>query len=63
MNRALFYGLRAVVLFLALRFPLFVAPPLTLFYLIARKMPYDLIPANPTCDDLDDVAPLTEAQA
>lgn len=62
-NRALFYGLRAVVLFLILRFPLFVAPPLVLFYLIARKMPYDLIPANPTCDDLDDVAPLTEAQA
>ena len=50
-NRALFYGLRAVVLFLVLRFPLFAAPPLALFYLIARKMPYDVIPASSTCDD------------
>ncbi len=61
-DRALFYGLRAVVLFLVLRSPLFAAPSLALFYLSARNMPYDFIPSNPTCDDRDDVAPLTKAQ-
>lgn len=58
-NRVLFYALRAVVLLLVLRFPLFVALPLMLFYLVTRKMPYDFMPANGTCDD----AGLMEAKA
>lgn len=43
--RAAFYALRAAALLLVLRYPLFAAPALAVFYLLARQMPYDFIPA------------------
>ena len=42
--RAVFYALRLLVLGLTLLYPLFMAVILGLFYLIARRMPYDLLP-------------------
>lgn len=45
--RLLFYGLRMAVLALALLYPPYAFPLLGIFYLIARQMPYDLLPAAP----------------
>ncbi len=43
--RAAFYALRAAALLIVLRYPLLAAPVLAAFYLVARQMPYDFIPA------------------
>lgn len=45
--RLFFYGLRMVVLALALLYPPYAFPLLGVFYLIARQMPYDLLPSEP----------------
>lgn len=42
--RLVFYAARTLTLAALLYAPVFVAPVLTLFYLIARRMPYDYIP-------------------
>lgn len=44
--RATFYVARAAVLFALMAFLRYTALPLALFYLVARKMPYDLVPAT-----------------
>lgn len=44
-TRAAFYALRAAALLIVLRYPLLAAPALAVFYLVARQMPYDFIPA------------------
>ena len=43
-HRALFYAVRSVVLIAVFALPPYVIPILALFYLIARKMPYDFLP-------------------
>ncbi len=47
-SRIAFYAARAVVLLLVLRHPLYAGLPLAVFYLFARSMPYDYIPARET---------------
>lgn len=47
-KRLLFYGARSFTLLFLLFFPVYVALPLALFYLITRKMPYDYLPASPS---------------
>lgn len=42
-QRVAFYGLRAVTLLLTLLYPLYMAPLLFVFYLLARRMPYDFV--------------------
>lgn len=43
-HRVAFYAARSLMLLAACAFPPYVIPLLALFYLIARQMPYDLIP-------------------
>lgn len=45
-KRAAFYILRAALVFLLFLFPRYLALPLLLFYLVARRMPYDLVPGK-----------------
>lgn len=45
-NRVAFYALRTVTILLVLVFPKYAALPLALFFLFARKMPYDFMPAS-----------------
>lgn len=45
-RRVAFYALRAVTLAALLVYLRYVAVPLALFYLVARRMPYDFIPAG-----------------
>ena len=42
--RVIFYSIRSVVIFALLIYLQYLLLPLALFYLIARKMPYDFIP-------------------
>ena len=44
--RVAFYALRAVALLLVLVYPQYAALPLAVFYLVARKMPYDFVPGE-----------------
>ncbi len=46
LRRTAFYALRAAMLFALMVFPRFALLPLALFYLAARQMPYDLVPAG-----------------
>lgn len=45
-RRALFYAVRAAALIAILMFPLALVPVVVIFYLIARKMPYDYLPGQ-----------------
>lgn len=45
-QHAMFYGLRSVTILLLMLFPKYVALPLCLFYLAARRMPYDFVPSS-----------------
>ena len=45
-RRALFYAVRAAALVAILMFPLALVPVVIIFYLIARKMPYDYLPGQ-----------------
>lgn len=44
--RVAFYALRAAALLLVLVYPQYTALPLAMFYLVARKMPYDFVPGG-----------------
>ncbi len=45
-QRVLFYVVRAAALIAILMFPLALVPVIVIFYLIARKMPYDYLPGQ-----------------
>lgn len=44
--RVAFYALRAAALLLVLVYPQYAVLPLAVFYLVARKMPYDFVPGE-----------------
>lgn len=44
--RVLFYAVRAVSLLVIMAFAAFLVPAVLIFYLVARKMPYDYLPAK-----------------
>lgn len=45
-QRVLFYAVRTAALIAILMFPLALVPVIVIFYLIARKMPYDYLPGQ-----------------